>query len=87
MKATNLQEYIKMYVLDHKPIIKTEDYVALYSELAAKMFDKHIEDVYKDDPYEEKENGDVTIKEKYEDIWLEIVDDVCNILDQFIKKE
>jgi len=73
--------------MKHKPIIKTGDYVALYSELSAKMFNKHIEDVYKDDSYEEKENGDITIKEKYEDIWLEIVDDVCNILDQFIKKQ
>jgi hypothetical protein len=70
-----------------KPIMKTEDYVAFYSELSAMMFTKHIQDVYIDDPYETQKNGDITIKSKYEDIWLEIVDDVCETIDKFIIKE
>ena len=35
-----------------KPIIKSEDYVALYCELATIMFDKHIGDVYNESPYD-----------------------------------
>lgn len=70
-----------------KPIMKTEDYVAFYGELSEMMLTKHIQDVYNDDPYETQKNGDITIKSKYEDIWLEIVDDVCETIDKFIIKE
>ena len=70
-----------------KPIMKTEDYVAFYGELSEMMLTKHIQDVYDDDPYETQKNGDITIKSKYEDIWLEIVDDVCETIDKFIIKE
>ena len=71
----------------NKPIMKTEDYVAFYGELSEMMLTKHIQDVYNDDPYETQKNGDITIKSKYEDIWLEIVDDVCETIDKFITKE
>ena len=67
-------------------IMKTEDYVDFYSDLSQMMLTKHIEDVYNDDPYETQKNGDITIKSKYEDIWLEIVDDVCETIDKFIIK-
>ena len=67
--------------------MKTEDYVDFYSDLSQMMLIKHIKDVYNDDPYETQENGDITIKSKYEDIWLEIVDDVCETIDKFIIKE
>ena len=41
-----------------KPIIKSEDYVALYCELATLMFDKHIGDVFNESPYEvDEDNG------------------------------
>mgnify|MGYP003124469404 FL=1 len=70
-----------------KPTMKTEDYVAFYGELSEMMLTKHIQDVYNDDPYETQKNGDITIKSKYEDIWLEIVDDVCETIDKFITKE
>ena len=68
-------------------IMKTEDYVDFYSDLSQMMLIKHIKDVYNDDPYETQKNGDTTIKNKYEDIWLEIVDDVCETIDKFIIKE
>ena len=68
-------------------IMKTEDYVDFYSDLSQMMLTKHIEDVYNDDPYETQKNGDITIKSKHEDIWLEIVDDVCKTIDKFIIKE
>ena len=68
-------------------IMKTEDYVDFYSDLSEMMLIKHIKDVYNDDPYETQKNGDTTIKNKYEDIWLEIVDDVCETIDKFIIKE
>lgn len=68
-------------------IMKTEDYVDFYSDLSQMMLIKHIKDVYNDDPYETQKNGDITIKNKYEDIWLEIVDDVCETIDKFIIKE
>ena len=68
-------------------IMKTEDYVDFYSDLSQMILTKHIEDVYNDDPYETQKNGDITIKSKYEDIWLEIVDDVCKTIDKFIIKE
>ena len=43
-----------------KPIIKSEDYVALYCELATIMFDKHIDDVFNESPYEiDEDNGDI----------------------------
>jgi len=67
-------------------IMKTEDYVDFYSDLSQMILTKHIEDVYNDDPYETQKNGDITIKSKYEDIWLEIVDDVCETIDKFIIK-
>ena len=67
-------------------IMKTEDYVDFYSDLSQMMLTKHIEDVYNDDPYETQKNGDITIKSKYEDIWLEIVDDVCETIYKFIIK-
>ena len=67
-------------------IMKTEDYVDFYSDLSQMMLTKHIEDVYNDDPYETQKNGDITIKSKYDDIWLEIVDDVCETIDKFIIK-
>ena len=66
--------------------MKTEDYVDFYSDLSQMMLTKHIEDVYNDDPCETQKNGDITIKSKYEDIWLEIVDDVCETIDKFIIK-
>ena len=68
-------------------IMKTEDYVDFYSDLSQMMLIKHIKDVYNDDPYETQKNGDITSKNKYEDIWLEIVDDVCETIDKFIIKE
>ena len=67
-------------------IMKTEDYVDFYSDLSQMMLTKHIEDVYNDDPYETQKNGDITIKSKYEHIWIEIVDDVCETIDKFIIK-
>ena len=36
-----------------KPIIKSEDYIALYCELATIMFDRHIADAYNDYAYVE----------------------------------
>ena len=70
-----------------KSIIKSEDYVALYCELATLMFDRHIDDVYNDYPYVEDENGNLEVKEKYEDIWCETVDKVCEILDFHLERK
>jgi hypothetical protein len=70
-----------------KPIIKSEDYVALYCELATIMFDKHIGDMYSDTPYVEDENGNSEVKEEYEDIWCETVDKVCEILDFHLERK
>ena len=71
-----------------KPLIKSEDYVALYCELATLMFDKHIDDVYNDSPYEiDEDNGNWITKEKYEDIWCETVDKVCEILDFHLERK
>ena len=71
-----------------KPIIKSEDYVDLYGELATIMFDKHIGDMYSDTPYEiDEDNGNWITKEKYEDIWCETVDKVCEILDFHLERK
>tara|TARA_B100000700_G_scaffold126422_1_gene141534 strand:- start:3453 stop:3677 length:225 start_codon:yes stop_codon:yes gene_type:complete len=70
-----------------KPIIKSEDYVALYCELATIMFDRHIEDAYNDYAYVEDSNGNLEVKEKYEDLWCDTVDEVCEILDIHLERE
>ena len=70
-----------------KPIIKSEDYVALYCELATIMFDRHIEDAYNDYAYVEDSNGNLEVKEKYEDLWCDTVDEVCEILDIHSERE
>ena len=70
-----------------KPIIKSEDYVSLYCELATIMFDRHIEDAYNDYAYVEDSNGNLEVKEKYEDLWCDTVDEVCDILDVHLERE
>ena len=71
-----------------KPIIKSEDYVALYCELATIMFDKHIDDVFNESPYEiDEDNGNWITKDMYEDIWSETVDKVCEILDFHLERK
>ena len=70
-----------------KPIIKSEDYVALYCELATIMFDRHIADAYNDYAYVEDSNGNLEVKEKYEDLWCDTVDEVCEILDIHLERE
>ena len=70
-----------------KPIIKSEDYVALYCELATIMFDRHIEDAYNDYAYVEDNNGNLEVKEKYEDLWCDTVDEVCEILDIHLERK
>lgn len=67
--------------------MKPEDYIPLYGELADAMLVRHVRYVYNDTAYEKQENGDVTVKEKYEDLYCECVDEVEEILSQHIERD